>query len=434
MLTRPKSEIFRILAIALLLLGIGSTGRAADLKETLDILAEDVVAYMNENAKTKLSVDTFNGPRTGTGRTLSTGLIERLKTQGDLQVVDSEVDAQLVLRGDFTLEVNGTSPFVLLEVRLLNAENGAEQKEFRSRITESFEKDFDLAAKETGSAKISQGPEKDPDGTPKAQVAITDDKAVTTLAGPTADTTEAIEKAVDPQKPLDQITESDRKLGLAARSKAISDSIKNPSFHQVSATIMSASEESKFHMQLNVSETFNRNLNAFPIVDKGGIAFAPFQEGQFYSVTIINQESFDIGVELLIDGVNSMAFSENAEFRDVGKWVIPAGRSGNILGYFINPGSVDAFQVSGKPIGPVEETLADQSKIGTITAAIYACWEEGDTPPRAAKIVGDPADLRTVRGPRISTNIQTVQRVFCETALAFMTVRYVNPDPPTDLP
>ena len=60
MLTRPKSEIFRILAIALLLLGIGSTGRAADLKETLDILAEDVVAYMNENAKTKLSVDTFN--------------------------------------------------------------------------------------------------------------------------------------------------------------------------------------------------------------------------------------------------------------------------------------------------------------------------------------------------------------------------------------
>lgn len=430
------SMIALVWGLAVFACGLTMPNRAdaSSLEDSLDTLAKEVIQYLTEKGIAKISVETFDGPRSGTGRLIANKLIEKLKANPGIAVVDG-IDAQVQLRGRFSVNVGTSLPFVLLETGLFDSVTGSESKEFRQRITEAFDEALAETAGAIKKADAVDGKTDVPaEAKPTSGIPIDNPKDVGTIAAPTVDLTKAIEKAVPPGTKIEQVSTEVREKALDNRNKALQESLKKPAFASVTETIVAPAQDSPFRMQISVADSFSGPFEPFPILNRDGLAFSPFKEGQFYSVTIINQADFDVGVELTIDGINTLSFSEIPAFRESGKWVIPAGQAGTIRGFHVNNRFVDSFQVVAVPQGAIEEKLADPTRIGTITAAFHAAWKEGETPPKAAKIVGIPADLKTVRGPRIEAQSQSVTRVFCETALAFMSVRYVNPEPPSDLP
>lgn len=192
---------------------------------------------------------------------------------------------------------------------------------------------------------------------------------------------------------------------------------------------MPPDETSPFRIEILARPANGSEYLPVTIQDKSGLAFAPLQEGELYAVRIYNDADFDVGVELLIDGLNTLEFSEQPGFKETGKWVIRAHSSGTIKGYHVNNETVDAFQIAARPTGPVQDRLANPDRIGTVLAAFHVAWPEDQTPPLVARILGQSRNLLTIRGPRIEAPSDTVERVFCKTAVAFVGVRYLNPKP-----
>jgi hypothetical protein len=136
-------------------------------------------------------------------------------------------------------------------------------------------------------------------------------------------------------------------------------------------------------------------------------------------------------VALSIDGINTLAFSQNPGYKQLGKWVIGRRGKGTITGWHIQGSQSRSFQVMDYGESAAAK-FASTKDIGTITAVFCAAFT-GDPP------ADEPGkgELATGFGPPTEQRLADVVRKF-GAVRGSISVRYAKPDlsdlPPGEVP
>lgn len=404
-------KVFQIIFASLLLMLVSQPVHAASLEEVVDEYAEVIAKFLQERGQKSVAFDSFSGPRIGTGKSIATQLQDALKSKG-ITIAETDLDAEYVVRGSHSQLTDGAFAVVGVEVRLFSNKENVEEKTITRKVRLKFGQDI---------AKIEEFRGEDAKATPQDSILISNSDQVEQLTAPSFDVSGAK-------------SQNDK-------NAALQESLKHPGFQQFAGSqsdvksIVAANETSLFKMELLVDRpsadgSYDGIYEPLNIENRNGLAFAPFEKGDRYAVNLINESDFDVGVALEIDGINSMSLSEVSEFREVGKWVVPRKSQGRIKGYHLDNRQVASFLVDTDDRQESEvRKLAPPAKIGTVSAAFFAAWNEGEDPPPFAKSLGNLRSLVTTPGPRIDNPSDTVKKNFCQTSLARVTVRYSNPQP-----
>jgi hypothetical protein len=162
---------------------------------------------------------------------------------------------------------------------------------------------------------------------------------------------------------------------------------------------------------------------------KKGLAFVPIQQGEAYTVRLINDSDLEAAVQLRIDGLSMFAFSELRQpekIRDDKGRLLDNPKKGeplysviivgpkskaDIPGWHVNNKKSDSFLVtefakSGAAL------LKPTGGIGTISATFQAAWEKDALPPKdePGKKRGVGSGDATGRGPEVAKEYKEVQR------------------------
>jgi hypothetical protein len=159
----------------------------------------------------------------------------------------------------------------------------------------------------------------------------------------------------------------------------------------------------------------------------GGQAFIEIPKGESYLVRLINNSNQDVGVALTIDGINTLAFSQNKSFRDLGVWVIPArnpqgqGGVGVVRGWHDIGNRSFQFKVDDIANTPAAQFGASD-QVGVITATFCAAFT---TQLPESEIIPGVKGLGTGKGPPIDQPLAEVERAFGAVKEA-ISVRYAR--------
>ncbi|MFG0296268.1 MAG: hypothetical protein ACF8PG_10210 [Maioricimonas sp. JB045] len=502
-----------LLSAAILVIAAdGQSASAGSLNDALQTVTEQVKTYLDEKGENAISIGTFSGPKTGTGRAIETDLSEAL-TKAGIEVVD-ELDAKWEVRGSFAIDTSGKFPIVALTVRLFDG-SGSEISQFRDRFQQATAEERNLVneanattestststqaessvasasnppastgspAESTSPASTTNPPSTNsqastttepptppaPSGdstqvasndtptppNPAASDATSSDSSATgitegvpidnstdvaVLSGATADLEAAVRTAtqVSTTTPVAQasISREVRNKAIEARDTALKEAIATPQFHQVNSNVISASSSSQFHVEVLVAPQEGAPFQPIAIETRGGFPFVPLAEGNLYAVRVHNNSQFDVGVELLLDGVNSLHFADNPDISKTGKWVIAAGTTGTIQGWFVNASTVDSFLITSVPDG-VASKIGSPQRIGNITAAFFPAWTGSEVPAFEQLLAAGTGrgEIATGRGPSQQARSTIVERHFGTQPLSIISLRYKNPPLPVDLP
>ncbi|MGE0375455.1 MAG: hypothetical protein AB7I48_16425 [Planctomycetaceae bacterium] len=360
---------------------------ARDLEDALDGVAAQVQNYLATRGETAVTVGTFSGPPSSSaGIRIKAALTERLK-KAEVQV--SKL-ARLEVRGSFASSAEPT-PVVKVTAEMID-QTGATLGEFSERvIVDSVEDVVNLL------------------GT------TTDLSTNTAESTQTATTTSA----------------ATREETLEQRDAQLAAAIATPSFALTGTTAVSASESSPYRVEILLRD--GQSLTPVPVENFSGFALLSLGKGQQYVVRLHNTSAIDVGVKLTIDGVNTFEFSQNAGFRNLGMWMIPAGQVGTIDGWHVSNSESLGFLVTDVPDSAIASLQRETTAIGTISASFFPAWTGDDVP--AEELIGKAkGDIGTGLGAKVASAYETVTRHFGKTLLAAVSVRYEKPDPPVDLP
>src|SRR5690606_3540933 len=161
-----------------------------------------------------------------------------------------------------------------------------------------------------------------------------------------------------------QVSEALKAEGISldeARATAIAQARQTPTVF-VSGARVAVSQQSPFAV-----EVLDLNGQPFPVATLSGQAFIEVPKGVSYQVRLINNSDTDVGVALTIDGINSLAFSRNKSFRDLGMWVIPARSTGMVRGWHDVGNQSFQFNVMDIANTPAAQFGAND-QVGVITA------------------------------------------------------------------
>lgn len=168
-------------------------------------------------------------------------------------------------------------------------------------------------------------------------------------------------------------------------------------------------------------EVLALNGQPLPAANNGGQAFVDIPKGQSYLIRLHNQSPQDVGVSLTIDGINTLAFSQNKAFRDLGVWVIPAGGQGTIRGWHEIGNRSAQFTVMDIANTPAAQFGASD-QVGVITATFMAAFEAA-LPP--GEVIPGVKSVGTGKGPPIDQPLKEVVRAFGAVKEA-ISVRYAR--------
>jgi len=451
--------------LALLFVVSPAASRAADLDQVLETLVAQVRAELTDRDLKSLSIGRFDGPRTSGGRRIENELRSRLTAAG-IEVVTA-FEAALELRGEFSHYDVGGHVALTLSARLYDG-NGVEIESFRKRFdaaTEESRADLraDLAAAPKsigvgggaeaggGGGGGGGGPTEAVAGEPALSTgAVVDDaQDVALLHGATVDLATAVQAATGvavtppksgpgsapaPSSGGPRIVNQPMLLAQARRAvdRSIRDAVLKPRFELASMSSASSGRESPFRIEV-LATPIGRPQPYAPaaLSDRGGFAFVGLKEGQLYAVKLHNDSTFDVGVELNIDGINSLALCQDEAYRRLGKWIVPAGKTGFVEGWLIDRSRLERFLITSAQQGVATE-LGRPQGIGMISAAFFPAWV-GDDPPAFERLVaGSTRSIATGRGPVQGVQAQSAVRSFGTEPLSIVTVRYVNPQPTAD--
>ncbi|MCA8996921.1 MAG: hypothetical protein KDA80_08045 [Planctomycetaceae bacterium] len=478
-----KKMCFGMAVGLMLTLLMSNSSRADSLDNVVERLAETVKKYVQERQGNKIAISQFAGPKSSAGRKIETDLVKKLKELG-VGIDETGVDFDWEIRGQMKIDKGIGFSFVSLQVSMHDPQ-GAEVKGFRERFEEDTEitRD-DVIAKidnigqgatpnppsPTGSndspagnenpgtapAVTTEDVQQAKDRVQDAGAVIDNPIDVATLTGTTVDLAKPVADAtgIDGNANTQTgdsgsstrtavINPETQQKAFAAVRQAIQQAVENPTFTSFNASTISASQSSPFRLTVEATSSV-QSLSYSPVSIREirGLAFAQLQEGQLYQVRISNSASFDVGVELMIDGINSLELCDVQEFRDNGKWVIPANSSGVIRGWLRNASTLDKFLITEEPAGVAAE-LGRIQKIGQITAIIYPTWDiptdasrelKQSLTPQFQTLVGGGLRGATGKGPTENFSGATKTTTFGTEPLSVITVRYNNPDAPVDLP
>jgi hypothetical protein len=168
-------------------------------------------------------------------------------------------------------------------------------------------------------------------------------------------------------------------------------------------------------------EVLALNGQPLPPANVNGQAFVGIPKGQSYLIRLHNQSPQDVGVALTIDGINTLAFSQNKAFRDLGVWVIAAGGFGTIRGWHEIGNRSAQFTVMDIANTPAAQFGAS-AQVGVITATFMAAFAAA-LPP--SEVIPGVKSVGTGKGPPIDQPLKEVERAFGAVKEA-ISVRYAR--------
>jgi hypothetical protein len=114
-----------------------------------------------------------------------------------------------------------------------------------------------------------------------------------------------------------------------------------------------------------------------------GMAYQTFNEGDEYTIVLFNRSNQEVGVDLKIDGLNSIYFNDarRPDGTRYQNWIIAPHSRTEVLGWAMSNSRVSRFEVT-----PTEKSAAvvagiGAAKVGIVTATFRACWKESDNMP-----------------------------------------------------
>jgi hypothetical protein len=366
-------------AIAVLLLLLPAMSRAAEekrfssMKTAMAELAVDIGKTLREQGLESIAVKTFDGPAgTSASSRIAQALTEQLQANTKLNVTTAA--GSWSVAGEYFAEMNPSSGKleVFIESTLKN-QRGREQARLLTPI-------------------------------------ITDEQETLTLFGVSAD----LPTQVTPAQA------AENKTVEAVRAETVVAAIDKPQIF-VNEGIIKAGSESPYGIEVLIGG------QPVPADIREGTAFVDIQREQIYAVRLINNSNEDVGVTLTIDGVNTLEFSQNPAYRQLGKWVVAAHGTGVVTGWHIVGNQSHSFQVLDYANSAAAK-VSSTKDIGTITAVFCAAFT-GDPPP------DEPATgkggVATGFGPPTEQKLADVVRKFGVVRGA-VSVRYDKPQ--TELP
>lgn len=173
------------------------------------------------------------------------------------------------------------------------------------------------------------------------------------------------------------------------------------------------------------------NYSALAVDDQTltrGYAAVDIPAEQNFAVRILNNTTDFVGVAITFDGINIFAFSENEDYRKLGRMAIRPLSSPYIKGWHHAGNDSFSFIVTNYGESAAAE-LGSTSDLGAMTVVFYEC--ETPTLTRGSKSVNN--DVGIGRGERVNANYQNVPVRFGK-MLGSVSVFYNRPSHPVDLP
>lgn len=206
-----------------------------------------------------------------------------------------------------------------------------------------------------------------------------------------------------------------------------------------SGTVISPGKDIKVGMEIRVKDPKSGEYLPRSSRIESGQPIILLNRGDVYEVRLSNDEAYPVAVELLIDGLNTLALHENPSIRD-GRFILNVGEKMEIKGWSRNNGEGGANEFK---VGSINESVAARNlpasriKIGMITATFAKAWDAAQPPPRdelERSSIRDPNEDKnaTILGERIDQQVQQVRYNFGEVR-SIITLRYSD-KPPGNLP
>jgi hypothetical protein len=424
-----RRAAFAILAGLLAVFLSARQAAATTLEEAVAVLSDEVIAYLQESDNPgRVSVKEFEGDD---NTRFNLGVTDMFRRRLKEKVQEAEVvadgiefaeEGDFVVSGEYSALEAGDSKFLVrIEVKLLGSSRGVAQSFQRHAVT-------DRASRP---AKIEK---------------VGDDAGAVTVDAP-ASVGELTTVTTDLTKP------EDKSLPGAGQARRKQDERLAKAQEQSQAaleqgqTLILAGPDSPYRLEILAWD--NEAEEYLPLeVTLRGKAKNPevaLQAGQLYAIKVHNEADFDCAVRILIDGVNTLAYSEVDAYRERGVWMIPAGETGLVQGFhhrnvrgpdgdlkFIYHG----FLVTELPDQELKEEARKGGSMGIISATFFPAWQQGQEPPQLAE--ASRGTLGTAPGEELEgRGGQAAVAVDFGTPLAIISVRYTDPNPgtpPKDLP
>lgn len=435
---------------------------AGSLDEALNTLTAEIEKYLKDKNESQVGIGAFSVPASS-GRLIDRELRKKLEDK-QIKVLDEADLPKWTVRGSIEIAPGASQTVTALIAQIFN-ENNEEIKGFRQRFNDVTQEQRDKL-EEQASKSAAKGSEitpvpsatksgTTPDAasapvvpkTPKEGAIIDDPVDVARLLGSTVDNEKAVKDRlkladVTGPTPSRQLTLADKQLAIAARDQAVARSRSNEAaFDNRSNSVIAASDTSLFEVEiLATSPGFSGvptrgDYAPVPIANKRGLPFAEMQKDQIYCVKVYNRSNRPVGVELSIDGINTLELCKNPAFRQVGKYFVDAQSTATFIGWLVDDNTWESFKLTAEPEGVAVE-LGRVQKIGVISVGFFPTWSEGEPEPVFQKLfAGGSRSIATGRGPVQEANgVKGVRSNFGSEPLSIVTIRYRNPDPPADLP
>jgi hypothetical protein len=196
------------------------------------------------------------------------------------------------------------------------------------------------------------------------------------------------------------------------RSEELKKEIDNPTV-SIKDGRVAAPGDGKFAIQVLVGDDVREAKN------EDGFAFVDIRHGESYGVKLINDNDYEIAVDLRIDGLSMFAFCDqrNDNGEPALETVIVGPHSDVVIrGWYITDKQSDKFTVTEYSKSAAASLGASTAQLGTITASYRACWDKANgAPPADEKDAhsefGKDGDA-TGRGERFDANFTVVDRAF----------------------
>ncbi len=419
-MTLGRWKIATAFLLVWLLLFQAGPSQAAGFKHTLDDclreLANNVVSYSVRNDVAQIQVKTIE-TYDKQGRAYEETLLNYIKDRisGELEVGPSkrkEPATDKVEIGDFGLMISGTvsevpdpeAPFIIeFELRM------------GRRIVPSYSyffKEGDLVKPEKES--VVKGPLKAAIGKP--------DEAAKKL-GLNVRHTE----------------EDDHPVGRnTKRAERNVDEIKKPTKVDSDENVIRLKNYPEFGFKIvreNPKTGHYETLEVEQPID--GQPVVTLQDGDEYEIVIYNDAGYSTAVELIIDGINTMAYSH--DYQDLGIWLADPAEPIQVKGFHKKTIGTEftyyGFLVTTLPLenATVKERAKKRKDLGLITATFYPAWRPHETPPKIAfnRLASSPSTVpgREKQGHGEEVSVQYDRHTPIETlALRYKLVH------PNDLP
>lgn len=202
-------------------------------------------------------------------------------------------------------------------------------------------------------------------------------------------------------------------------------------------SVVKPAPDSDFGMEILVKNREDGQYMARGTRIQGGQPFIQLNKGDVYSVRLYNHSKEPAAVELLLDGLSTLALNDDKNLRE-GRYILLPGETTEIKAWTVNNEPLGAHEFT---IGAIDDAIAarqlppERIKIGLISATFARAWDANNPPDdirRGTTIKDSPDGVANVLGNLVEQRLHQVNYEFMHPS-AFVSIRYSS-QPPADLP